>query len=166
MSDPDKVCAITGTSGYVGGRLKAHLQRAGWRIVDWSRRIEPGPSSVKFQLGQVIDPRAFAGTRTLVHAAYDFQARSWEEIAATNVRGSEKLFRAAQSAGVNSCGSNASEKTNDTTCTASDALEIFGMCMTNWAISTSNSSEGASPSRSLYGSQARTTAPVTSIALS
>lgn len=100
MSDLDNICAITGTSGYVGGRLKAHLQRSGWQIVDWTRRGGAGASARKFQLGQEVDPRAFAGVRTLVHCAYDFKARNWEEIVAINIQGSERLFRAARAAGV------------------------------------------------------------------
>lgn len=100
MTAPSKKCVITGTSGYVGSRLKAHLQNTGWQITDWNRRSEPGQAAVKFQLGQDVDPQMFTGVQALVHCAYDFKARRREEIVAANIRGSEKIFRAAKTAGV------------------------------------------------------------------
>ena len=93
-------CVVTGASGYVGGRLKEHLRRAGLPVVDWTRRAPSGSDAVPFQLGQDVAPKQFAGTTTLVHCAYDFEARKWEEIFGTNVRGSEKLLRAANAGGV------------------------------------------------------------------
>jgi nucleoside-diphosphate-sugar epimerase len=45
-------------------------------------------------------PELFRGADALVHCAYDFQPRRWEEIAAVNVAGSQKLLEAAAQAGV------------------------------------------------------------------
>jgi nucleoside-diphosphate-sugar epimerase len=51
-------------------------------------------------LGKEIDPAALKGAAALVHCAYDFKCLKWDEIVATNVAGSEKLFRAARQAQV------------------------------------------------------------------
>jgi nucleoside-diphosphate-sugar epimerase len=93
------ICAVTGATGYVGGKIKSHLGRAGWTVSSWTRR-PPGKSDVKFQLGDDVDPNLFAGTKALVHCAYDFGLRSWDDIATINIRGAEKILRAARTAGV------------------------------------------------------------------
>jgi nucleoside-diphosphate-sugar epimerase len=93
-------CAVTGVSGYVGGRMKEHAQRAGFQVVEWSRKPASGPHGISFQLGQDVRPEMLAGTNALVHCAYDFKVRSWDEIMAVNVHGSEKILRAASAAGV------------------------------------------------------------------
>lgn len=98
MTHMPQTCVITGTTGYVGGRIRAHLESADWRVAGWSRQA--GVDGVRFQLGSEADPRAFAGATALVHCAYDFAPRRWDEIAAINVRGSETLFRAARDARV------------------------------------------------------------------
>ena len=90
-SGSTKTCAVTGANGYVGGRLKAHLQSSGLQIVGWTRRAPAGSDAVSFQLGQEVQAKNFSDTTALVHCAYDFKARKWNEIVAKNVRGSEKL---------------------------------------------------------------------------
>lgn len=37
MADHAPVCAITGTSGYLGSLLKRHLERLGWTVVELGR---------------------------------------------------------------------------------------------------------------------------------
>ena len=100
MPSEAKVCAVTGANGFVGSRLKHRLEQDGWRVVAWTRAPEPGTDAVAFRLGQEVDPALFKGVRTLVHCAYDFGPTSPEEIAAVNIAGSEKLLRAARTAGV------------------------------------------------------------------
>src|SRR5512137_1467583 len=95
-----KTCAVTGATGYVGGRLKAALQQSGWRVMEWSRQAAGGKATVNFRLGQEVDPQRLAGTEALVHCAYDFSARRWKDIERVNVAGTENLFRAARTAGV------------------------------------------------------------------
>ena len=97
-----KVCVLTGTGGYVGGRLKSYLEGAGWKVIAWTRQPQPGTSAVAFRLGQEIDPGLLKGARALVHCAYDFGPRSWADIAAVNVTGSQKLLEATRKAGVES----------------------------------------------------------------
>ncbi len=100
MSTDKIICAITGSSGWVGGRLKNFLAYAGWDVVEWTRRPSSPGKSVSFRLGDDVDPKQFAGVKALVHCAYDFSGKRWEDIERVNVRGSEKLLRAAKAAGV------------------------------------------------------------------
>jgi nucleoside-diphosphate-sugar epimerase len=95
-----KICAITGSNGYVGGCLKNYLAARGWEILELTRRPKPGARAVPFQLGAEIPPPALAGADALVHCAYDFQPLQREEIHAVNVDGTRKLFQAARAAGV------------------------------------------------------------------
>ena len=71
-------------------------------MVAWTRQPPPGTGSVAFRLGQEVDSNLLRGAQALVHCAYDFGPRRWEDIAATNVIGSQKLFNAARDAGVRS----------------------------------------------------------------
>ena len=95
-----KICAITGTGGYVGGCLKNYLAARGWEILELTRRPGPRARAVAFQLGAEIPASALAGADALVHCAYDFQPLRPEEIRAVNVDGTRKLFQAARAAGV------------------------------------------------------------------
>jgi nucleoside-diphosphate-sugar epimerase len=93
-------CLISGSTGYVGSRIKQALEADGWHITELGRN--PGSSSnvTRFQLGEAIAPEQLTGHSALVHCAYDFRQISWDDIAAVNVRGSELLLRAASEAGV------------------------------------------------------------------
>lgn len=102
MSTETKVCVVTGAGGYVGGRLRDRLEREGWRVIAWARQPEPDSGGVAFRLGQEVDSDLFKGVRALVHCAYDFGPRRWEDIAAINITGSQKLLEAARKAGVGS----------------------------------------------------------------
>ncbi len=93
-------CVVTGANGFVGAALQACLQRHGWRVRAWTRQPRPGTDCVAFRLGQTIEPCSFKGVRALVHCAYDFDARTWSEIRAVNITGSERLLQAARQAGV------------------------------------------------------------------
>jgi len=100
MAVEAKSCVLTGAHGFMGSGLKGHLERAGWRVTAWTRQPEPGTGAVAFRLGQEVDPNLLKGAQALVHCAYDFGPRHWEEIAAINVNGSQKLLAAARAAGV------------------------------------------------------------------
>ena len=102
MALATKTCILTGAHGFVGSRLRRRLERDGWRVVAWTREPARGSGAVAFQLGQEVDPGLLKGARALVHCAYDFRPRCWEDVAATNVTGSQKLLEAARKAGVES----------------------------------------------------------------
>lgn len=95
-----KICAITGSHGYVGGCLKNYFAARGWEILELTRQPQPGARAVKFQLGEEISPAMLAGVDALVHCAYDFTPVRWPEIQTVNVAGTEKIFCAARAAGV------------------------------------------------------------------
>jgi nucleoside-diphosphate-sugar epimerase len=97
MSDK-KICAITGSNGYVGGCVKNHFAARGWEILELTRAPRENSRGVKFQLGAEISPSAFENVGALVHCAYDFKPLSRDEIRAVNVEGSRKLFSAARAA--------------------------------------------------------------------
>ncbi len=99
MSDK-KICAITGSNGYVGGCLKRHFAARGWEIRELTRQPKSGSNSIPFHLGAEISPSLLAGVDALVHCAYDFKPLRWDEIRAVNVAGTKKLFQAAQAAGI------------------------------------------------------------------
>jgi nucleoside-diphosphate-sugar epimerase len=92
------VCAITGSNGYVGGRVKNYFAGHGWEILEMTRRPGPGSRMVQFQLGGDIPPELLSGVAALVHCAYDFKPLRWPEIRAVNVEGSRKILEAARAA--------------------------------------------------------------------
>jgi len=96
----NRLCAITGSHGYVGGCLKSYFAAQGWEILELTRRPAPAARAVAFQLGAEISPASLAGINALVHCAYDFQPLRWAEIRAVNVEGTRRLFEAAHAAGV------------------------------------------------------------------
>jgi nucleoside-diphosphate-sugar epimerase len=97
MSD-NKICAITGSNGYVGGCVKNHFAARGWKILELTRQPKPGARATKFQLGAEIPPSSLAGVDALVHCAYDFGPLRWDEIRAVNVEGSRKILEACHAA--------------------------------------------------------------------
>jgi nucleoside-diphosphate-sugar epimerase len=90
-----KICAITGSSGYVGGCVKNYFVARGWEILELTRQPKAGTRAIKFQLGDEISPQSLAGVDALVHCAYDFKPLRWKEIRAVNVDGSGKILEAA-----------------------------------------------------------------------
>lgn len=95
-----KICAITGSNGYVGGCVKNHFAARGWEILELTRQPKANSRGVKFQLGAEIPPPALAGVDALVHCAYDFKPLRREEIRAVNVEGTRKILSAARAAGI------------------------------------------------------------------
>lgn len=95
-----RVCAVTGSNGYVGSCIKNFFSANGWEVLELVRQPRPGVYASKFQLGDNISPASLAGVTVLIHCAYDFRPLRWKEICAVNVAGTEKLFQAARPAGV------------------------------------------------------------------
>jgi nucleoside-diphosphate-sugar epimerase len=98
MSEP--VCAITGSSGYVGSCIKNYFDLQGWKTLEITRRPKSPANGIAFQLGETISPALLSGINTLVHCAYDLKLLRWKEIHSINVLGTKKLFQAARAAGV------------------------------------------------------------------
>ena len=91
--------AITGASGYVGGCLSDGFHRHGHEVLALSRRACPVPWA-QYALGDDPGRLPWDGVEVLIHAAYDFTARSWQEILEKNVDPSVALLQAARKAGV------------------------------------------------------------------
>lgn len=89
--------AITGHSGYVGSAIARAFRNHGWDVAGLGRTGE----GQRFELGgrMAVD---WTGVDALVHCAWDFRLRKWEEIERVNVRGSVSLMEAARAAGVRS----------------------------------------------------------------
>jgi nucleoside-diphosphate-sugar epimerase len=99
MSDT-KICAVTGSNGYVGSCIKSYFAGHGWEVFELTRRPKPKTRSALFQLGDDISPQLLSGITALVHCAYDFKPLRWPEIRAVNVEGSRKILEAARMAGI------------------------------------------------------------------
>ncbi len=95
-----KICAITGSNGYVGGCVKNYFAARGWEILELTRSPKRGSRGIPFRLGEETSSSALAGVEVLVHCAYDFTPLTMGEIHVVNVAGTEKLFQAARAAGV------------------------------------------------------------------
>lgn len=91
--------AITGASGYLGSSLVEAYRKRGHRVICFSRRPS-GSDSVSYSLGD--DPKGLPleSIDLLIHAAYDFSARTQDDIRRTNVEPSIALLRVAAQAGV------------------------------------------------------------------
>jgi len=95
-----KICATTGSNGYVGGCVKKFFAGRDWDIFELTRRPGRGARAAQFQLGEDLSPQLLSGVSAVVHCAYDFTPRRWNEIAAVNVEGSRKILEAARAAGI------------------------------------------------------------------
>lgn len=97
-------CFITGARGYLGSCIKSRFQQAGWNVVDLIRNPDAEAArsgrAVAFRLGDDISPQQLRGASAIVHCAYDFSLRNWDEIHGVNVLGTAKLFEAARLAGI------------------------------------------------------------------
>lgn len=96
----NKICAITGSSGYLGNCLKQYFLAHGWEVVEVSRRPQPGARAIRHEFGRPLAPQSFAGVDVLIHCAYDFTPVRWNAIRQVNVEGTRELFRAARADGV------------------------------------------------------------------
>ena len=93
-----KLCAITGSNGYVGSCVKNYFAARGWDTFELTRRPKPNTRAAQFKLGDEISPDLLTGVDAFVHCAYDFKPLRWNEIAAVNVEGSRKILEVARHA--------------------------------------------------------------------
>jgi nucleoside-diphosphate-sugar epimerase len=100
LKDDRAGVAITGASGYVGGRILRDQQARGRSVIALGRKPVADVETREFFLGNEITRDAFDGVHTLVHCAYDLGARHPRDIYTQNVVGSAKLLRSASAAGV------------------------------------------------------------------
>lgn len=91
---------ITGVNGYLGSSLARHWLTAGHAVCGSVRdalKAPPGLARVGvISLGGAVSESAFRDCQTVIHCAHDFSPGA----VATNVEGTQGLFRAARNAGV------------------------------------------------------------------
>lgn len=97
-------CAITGTTGFLGGYLAEKMKESGWNVRKLQRNTDDdGDDNYEvsyFSLDKKPNPESLSETDVLIHCAYDFSCTSWEDINEINVKGTNRLFEAATEAGV------------------------------------------------------------------
>jgi nucleoside-diphosphate-sugar epimerase len=98
--------AITGASGYVGSAIARCFRTHGWQVLELGRRpAADSPGNANLPIGN-FDLAAqnlsvnWTGIEALVHCAWDFRLKGWEEIQRVNVRGSVRLMESARKGGV------------------------------------------------------------------
>lgn len=91
--------AITGASGYVGSCIANGFRDHGHEVLALSRRPCPLPW-VPYALGDDPTKLPWQGVDVLVHAAYDFTPRTWQEILDRNIMPGVRLLQAAKQAKV------------------------------------------------------------------
>jgi len=91
--------AITGASGYVGGKIRDAFQSRNHEVLSWSRRPHP-VAWTRYDL--MDDPCSLPWDHVdaLIHTAYDFDPIDWDKMVESNVKPSIELLRAARTAGV------------------------------------------------------------------
>ena len=94
---------VTGSSGYLGRTLVAHLRAADLEVVEYRRGVDDEMNAGVaryFDLARPPDADTFRGVTCLVHAAWDLHEtdplRAWER----NVEGSKQVLAAAVAAGI------------------------------------------------------------------
>ncbi len=101
---PKGTCAVTGASGFLGHHIANKMKESGWSVIKLQRKkatsSETGDDIRYFSMGDKIDPKTLEGVNLLIHCAYDFSCKDWEDVERINVKGTELLFDSAQEANV------------------------------------------------------------------
>jgi nucleoside-diphosphate-sugar epimerase len=93
------VIAVSGASGYVGGRILAHLRAGGEEVLALVRRPQACEAPARrFALAEPLAEGALVGVEAVVHAAWDLAARG-PAVRELNVAGSLPLLDAAAATG-------------------------------------------------------------------
>lgn len=100
MTESRGMAAVTGATGYLGGRFCDALAAEGYEVRRLVRRPNLAAGERAFDLTAGLGTGALDGVDLLIHCAYDFTARSRPAIWRSNVAGSRVLLEAAQQAGV------------------------------------------------------------------
>lgn len=85
---------ITGADGYLGTKLVEYFSSKNYEVIKFVR--EPIINERRFELGKKLDEIMLLDIDILIHAAYDFNVKSNQELKAVNVSGSKDLFLLAK----------------------------------------------------------------------
>jgi len=100
MSSMD-VCAVTGSTGYVGSVIASALSER-MKVVSVNRR-SAGPGNILWDFNSarnITQDFRERGVTSLVHAAWDMRGNTLHELRRTAVAGSKRLYEMARAAGV------------------------------------------------------------------
>ena len=98
-----RVCALTGSTGFLGSLLRHRLGAAGWRVVGLTRRRSRDADDIQWSLESptsIVDELRARGIGALIHAAWDFTQISTRDIERVNVAGSRRLLEDCCNSGV------------------------------------------------------------------
>ena len=100
-NDSRKV-GITGASGFVGSQVGKYIHQAGGKVYELGRKpsFEYHEEFIPFSLEEGTDIESLKKLDVIIHLAYDFKPKSYENIFSTNVQGTSRLFELAEQAGV------------------------------------------------------------------
>lgn len=88
---------ITGSYGFLGSKFVEFLESKDVSIHRFDRkRKDKTHEFTHFSLQEGVKPEDLEEVDVMVHFAYDFSAVTWEKVRETNIKGSEKLFDAAE----------------------------------------------------------------------
>lgn len=91
---------ITGTSGYLGGRILSYLKTKKYTVYSFNRKYNDGGGNFYFSLEKGMDKNILSMLDVLIHCAYDFSLTKWEDILKINVEGTNRLCDDAYNSGV------------------------------------------------------------------
>jgi nucleoside-diphosphate-sugar epimerase len=91
----ERVVAVSGASGFVGGVIARALAEAGCRVIDLGRR-PAGPYEHRgYSLAMPVADALLEGVDTVIHCAYDLSLTDARAIEAVNVKGTQSLVEIA-----------------------------------------------------------------------
>jgi nucleoside-diphosphate-sugar epimerase len=96
----ERVVAVSGASGFVGGVIARALAGAGSRVIDLGRR-PGGPYEHRgYSLAMPVADALLEGVDTVIHCAYDLSLTDARAIEAVNVQGTRSLVEVANRSAV------------------------------------------------------------------
>lgn len=94
-----KKIALTGYSGFVGSKIAKGLVDGGYSLLELGRK-KSHRNHYYYELGQDIHEEVFSDVEVLIHAAYDFNCKTEQDVIDKNEKGSVNLFKKAKASGV------------------------------------------------------------------
>jgi nucleoside-diphosphate-sugar epimerase len=91
----DRVVAVSGASGFVGGVIARALAEAGCRVIALGRRPVDAYEHREYSLAVPVSDALLEGVDTVIHCAYDLSLTDARTIEAVNVQGTRSLVEVA-----------------------------------------------------------------------
>jgi nucleoside-diphosphate-sugar epimerase len=91
--------AVTGAQGYVGGAVATAFANAGHHVVALTRRNDGAHDHRTYELTAKLAPDLLNDIDVVIHCAYDWTPRTWDDMVRVNVEGTRRLLEASVAAG-------------------------------------------------------------------